>query len=140
MHSFLGTSCTLSFDIISPKNGILVNLKCHLFSFKYSCQHICITHLGFCHGLCHQHCNLQSKCHLQYKNTFDISLNDSSIFCCNMSLAGATPNDSLVNLFLPNGLANVVRYDNFISNFRLRQCDPASIMVILYTFVSLESI
>ena len=53
------------------------------------------------------------------QNTFGHSLNNPSIFLWNTTPAGATPNGNLLYLYLPNWHANVVRYDDFSSNFML---------------------
>ena len=41
------------------------------------------------------------------------SLKISSTFCQNISFAGTALNSSMVNLYLPNGHANVVKYEDF---------------------------
>ena len=75
--SFLGSSSTQHLDIISPKGGLLVHSKWYLFLFYF----------------------LMSSA---IPNTFVKSLKISSIFCWNISPAGATPNGSLVDLSLSN--------------------------------------
>ena len=72
--------------------------------------------------------------------TFGISLNISSILHWNMSPTGAALNGSHLYLYLPNWHANVVRYDDFSSNFRLWYPELASIIDIYLTLLSLGSI
>ena len=45
-----------------------------------------------------------------------------------MSPAGSAPNGNLLNLYLPNWHANVVRYDDFPSNFKFWYPELASII------------
>ena len=47
------------------------------------------------------------------------SLNVSSLFLWNMSPVGAAPNDNLLYLYLPNWHANVVKYDDLSSSFKV---------------------
>ena len=72
----------------------------------------------FCCGPFCQHHNLQFKCLLQCQIPL-VGLKILVIFCWNMSPAGTTPNGSLVALYLPHWHANVVKYLNFLSYFRL---------------------
>ena len=57
-----------------------------------------------------------------------------------MSPTGAALNGGCLYLYLPNWHVNVVRYDNFSSNFRLWYPELASITDIYLTLLSLGSI
>ena len=72
--------------------------------------------------------------------TFGISLNISSILHWNMLPTGTALNGSHLYLYLPNGHMNVVRYDDFSSNFRLWYPELVSIIDIYFTLLSLGSI
>ena len=52
-------------------------------------------------------------------NTFSSSLNITSTFLCNLSRAGDALNGSYLYLCLPDGHANVVKYDDFLLSLRL---------------------
>ena len=73
-------------------------------------------------------------------NTFGISLKISSILCWNMLPAGTAPNSRCLYLYLPNGQANVVRYNDCISSLRLWYPELTSIMNMYCTLFSLGSI
>ena len=82
--------------------------------------------LGLCCGPYHQHPTLQQECHLLCQIWFAglwrfISLSK-------VSPAGDTPKGSLVSLYLPNWHAIVVKYEDFLSCFRLRWPELASII------------
>ena len=64
-------------------------------------------------------------------------MNILSILHWNMSPTGAAPNRSHLYQYWPNGHANVVRYDNFSSNFKLWYPELASIIDIYFTLLSL---
>ena len=63
---------------------------------------------------------------------FGISLEYFINYCWNMSPTGTAPNRSHLYLYLPNGHANVVRYDDFLSNFKLWYPELASIIDMYY--------
>ena len=69
--------------------------------------------------------------------TFGISLQMSSILHWNMSPTGTAPNSRHLYWYLPNGQANVVRYDDLVSNCRLWYPKLASIIDIYFTLLSL---
>ena len=71
---------------------------------------------------------------------FGISLNISSILHWNMLPTSAAPNGSHLYLYLPNGHANVVRYDDFSSNFRLWYPELVCVIYIYFTLLSLGKI
>ena len=52
-------------------------------------------------------------------NTFGMSLKISSIFLWNMLPAGATPTGSHLYLYHSNWHANIVKYEDFLSGFKL---------------------
>ena len=68
------------------------------------------------------------------------SLNISSILHWNISPTGTAPNGSHLYLYLPNWHANVVRNNDFSSNFRLWYPELASIIDKYLTLLSLGSI
>ena len=72
--------------------------------------------------------------------TFGMSLNISSILGWNMSSTCSAPNGSCLYLYLPNWQANVVRYNDFSSNFKLWYPELASIIDKYLTLLSLGSI
>ena len=99
----------------SQRNGTFMYLEWHLclFSFKFSKWHIYIIHLMI------QSLSLPSayptiKMLFAIPNTLGRSLKIFVCFRLNMLPAGATPNDNLVNMYLPNWHANVIRYDFFV--------------------------
>ena len=61
-------------------------------------------------------------------NMFGISLKVSSILHWNILPAGAAPKGRCLYQYLPNGHANMVRYDDCISNHRLWYPELASII------------
>ena len=69
-----------------------------------------------------------------------MSLNILSLLCWNISPTGAVPRGSYLYLYLPNWQANVVRYDDILSNFRLWYPELASIIDKYLTLFSLSSI
>ena len=69
--------------------------------------------------------------------TFGISLKISSILHWNISPTGAAPNSRHLYQYLPKGHANVVRYDDLVSNWRLWYPKLASIIDIYFTLLSL---
>ena len=71
---------------------------------------------------------------------FGISLNISFILHCNMSPTGTALNGSHLYLYLPNVHWNVVRYNDFLSSFRLWYPELASIIDIYFTILSLGNI
>ena len=71
--------------------------------------------------------------------TFGISLNILPILLWNMSPTGTALNGSHLYQYLPNGLANVVRYADFSSNFKLWYPELASIIDTYFTLLSLGS-
>ena len=60
-------------------------------------------------------------------NTFGMSLKILSIFLWNMLPAGAAPNASHLYLYCQNWHANIVRYEDFSSSFKLWYPELASI-------------
>ena len=58
-------------------------------------------------------------------------------FCWNISPTGTAPNGSHLYLYLPNWQANVVRYDDFSSNFRLWYPELATMIDMYLTLLSL---
>ena len=70
---------------------------------------------------------------------FDMSLNISSILCLNILPTGAALNRSCLYLHLPSWQASVVRYDDFLSNFRLWYPELASLIDKYLTLLSLGS-
>ena len=72
--------------------------------------------------------------------TFGMLPKISSILCWNISPTGAAPNGNHLYQYLPNGYANVVRYDDLVSNCRLWYPKLASITDIYFILLSLGSI
>ena len=70
---------------------------------------------------------------------FGMSLYILSMLCCNILPAGAAPNIYCLYLYLPNWQANVVRYDDFSSNFRFWYPELASMIDMYLTLLSLGS-
>ena len=68
---------------------------------------------------------------------FGISLKISLILCWNKSPAGAALNGRHLYQYLPNGHANVVRYDDLVSNYRLWYPKLTSMIDIYFTLLSL---
>ena len=106
----------------STENGTDVHLKWYLslFSFRFTCLHICSTLCSTLPWFLLSTSYPTTKMLSAIPNIFHKSLNISSIFLWNMSPAGAAPNGNLLYLYLPNWHANVVRYDDFSSSF---SCD-----------------
>ena len=119
--SFHGSACTPCLDMTSPKNWTNVHLIWHLslLSFRFTCLHICST---LCSVLS---CSLPSTSYPTTKmssampETFGKSLNSHLIFFGNYLLQGLLKMAIFCICNLPNWHANIVRYDNFSSSFRL---------------------
>ena len=60
-------------------------------------------------------------------NTYGMSLKISSVFLWNMLPAGAAPNGSHLYVYHPNWHTNMVRYEDFLSSFKLWYPEFASI-------------
>ena len=73
-------------------------------------------------------------------NTLGMSLKISSISHLNMLPAGAAPKGKHLYLYLSNGQANVVKYDDCLSNFRLWYPKLALVMDMYCTLLSFGSI
>ena len=118
---FCGTGCTPHLNITSPKKGMDVHLKWHfsLFSLRltslYLHSTLCTIASWFVLSLSYPMTNILSV----MPKMFGISLNISFILHWNMLPTGAAPNGSHFYLYLPNWHTNVIRYDDFSSNFRL---------------------
>ena len=103
------------------KYGTDVHLKWNLslFSFRFTCLHIWSTFIVYHHGSLLSTSYPTTKLSSAIPNTFGKSLYISYIFLCNISPAGAAPNSNLLYLYLPQWHANVVRYEDLSSSFRL---------------------
>ena len=73
-------------------------------------------------------------------NTLGMSLKVSSILHWNMLPAGTALKGKCFYLYLPNGQANVVKYDNCLSNLILWYSELASMMDMYCTLLSFGSI
>ena len=116
-------------DITPPKKGMDVDLKWYfsLFNLRLTSLHLCST----LHTIAlwsvpssYPFTNISSA----IPKTFGMSLNSLSILHWNISPTGAAPSGSHLYLYLPKWQANVVRYNDFSSNFRLWFPEPASII------------
>ena len=126
----------------SQKNGIDVHLKWHLslFSFRFTCRHICSTLCSVSSWSLPSMSYPTTKISPAMSNTIGKSLNISSVFLWNISPAGAAPKGNLFYQYLPNCHANVVKYDDFSSSFKLWQLELTSIKEIYFTLFSLSKI
>ena len=101
----LGSGLIPYWEIVSPKKGMLVHLKRYLslLSFKFTSLHI----LSILSNVTSWSLPSSSKPSvgmlLAKLNSLGIPLSSSSVFSWNMSLAGATPNNNHIYLYLPNG-------------------------------------
>ena len=77
---------------------------------------------------------------LAMPNTLDRFLNILPIFHWNMAPTSATLNSGLVNLYMPNYYANMVRHEDVLSDFSLCHPKLAPISVRYFTFVIFENI
>ena len=99
------------------KNGTDVHLELHLSLISLDLL-VCTSVVLFmvsCHGLSlHLHILQLTVIHkAEYIGQISI------IFLLNISPIGASLNNNLLYLYMQNWYANVVRYDNFSSSFRL---------------------
>ena len=108
-------------DTISPKKGtdVLLKLLLSLFSFRFTCLHICSTF----HSLSSWSLPLllypTTKMSSAMANTFCKSLNILSLFHWNTSPEGTALSNNLLYLYMPNLHENAVRYYNLSSSPRL---------------------
>ena len=72
--------------------------------------------------------------------TFGMSPKISSVLHWNISPAGTALNGNHLYWYLPNGHANVVRYEDLVSNCRLWYPELASIIDMYFTLLSLGGI
>ena len=99
---------------------MLVHLKRHLslLSLKFACLQPIVPSSMFMWCLSHS-----SKPAITMPsarpNTCNMSLNNSSIICWNMSPVGTVPKGSIMYQDLPNGQEKGVKYDYFSSSSRL---------------------
>ena len=138
---FCGSGCTPFPDITYPRKGIEVHLKWHfsLFNFELTSSHLCSI---LCTAVSWSAPFLSypiTKMSSAMPNTLGMSLNISLILGWNLSTTGAAPNGSCLYQYQPNGHANVVRYDDFSSNFILWYPELASITDIYVTLLNLGS-
>ena len=126
---FCGSGCTPFLEITSPKNGIDVHLKWlwSLFTFVLPALHLCSTlYTVFSWSLSSSSYPTTRMSSVMPKMS-GMSLKISSIFDWNMSPADAAPNSICLYLYFWNWHANVVSYDDLLSNFRLWYPELASI-------------
>ena len=90
-----------------------------IFGLKFSWWHICITCFGFLSWSLPLASYPTIKMSSAIPNTFGRSLNISLILSQSISPASATPNSSLVNLYLLNWHSYVIRYDDLFIKFQL---------------------
>ena len=139
---FGGSGWTPSLKITSPNNSIDVHLKWHLslFNFKLTSLHHLQTlwtaslwsALSWLYPI--------TKMSSLMPKAFGMSPKISSILHWNISPTGAAPNDNCLYQYLPNGHANVVRYDDLVSNCRLWYPELAPIIDMYFKLSSVGSI
>ena len=136
---FVGLVVLLS--ITSPKKGMDVHLKYFsLFNLRFTSSHLCSTLCTIASWSVPSSAYPITNISSTMPKMFGINLNVSSILHWNMSPAGTAQNRSHLYLYLPNWHTNVVRYDDFSSNFRLWYPELPSIIDIYLTLLSLGSI
>ena len=90
-----------------------------LVSFRFTCLHICSNLRSVLSWSLPSTSYPIAEMSSAMPNTFGNSLNISSIFVWNICPFEAAPNSNLLYLYLPNWYTNVIRYDDFLSDFRL---------------------
>ena len=126
-------------DIISQNNGTCLYLKWYmsLFSLRFTCLHtLCSVSSWSLPSLSQPTTKISSV----MPNTLGQSLNISSFFLSNISPVGVVPNGNPWYLYLPNWHANVVKYDDLSSTFKLWYPELVSIKEIYCTLFNFGNI
>ena len=128
--------------MISPRNGTDVHLKWHqsLFTFRLTCLHMCSTLHDVSSWSLSSASYPTTNMSSAILNRLSNSSNISSIFLWNMSPASAALNGNCLYMYLPNWHANIMRYDDLWSSFRLWYLELASIRERYFTLLCFNSI